>query len=87
MTQHQEIVEKRRVYLEAMDWAKGIENLHMFNTFKINMWYDNRRSDGQVTDITYNDGTILRELKDGSKVVMQEGISGEELINKYRRSS
>ena len=59
MTEHSETVERHRLLLEAEEWAKRINQIHVFDTACTNMWYEEHPEDGKVTDTTYNDGRIV----------------------------
>ena len=89
MTEYADIVENRRLHLEAIEWASGVNWIQTFNTTQYCMWYDTRRDDGSVMDTGYNDGTIVREIlhgeNKGKTVVLEEGVTGEELVWKYTR--
>lgn len=89
MTEHAKVVEKQRKYLEALEWAGKIKWMQSFDTTTMNMWYDNRRDDGGVCDTGYNDGTIIRLItrgpNKGQEIVMEEGVSGEALLDIFYR--
>jgi len=88
MGEHKEKVIRQAKLLLAEKWADGITNIHVFDTTKVQMWYENinTEKDGRVTDITYNDGRIERS-KDG-KVIRTFGekqLHGDDLINQWER--
>tara|TARA_Y100000356_G_scaffold107684_1_gene93833 strand:- start:171 stop:464 length:294 start_codon:yes stop_codon:yes gene_type:complete len=88
MGEHTEKVIRQAKLLLAEKWADGITNIHVFDTTKVQMWYENinTEKDGRVTDITYNDGRIERS-KDG-KVIRTFGekqLHGDDLINQWER--
>ena len=88
MGEHTEKVIRQAKLLLAEKWADGITNIHVFDTTKVQMWYENinTEKDGRVTDITYNDGRIERS-KDG-KVIRTFGekqLHGDDLINQWGR--
>lgn len=88
MSEHKEKVIRQAKLLLAEKWADGITNIHIFDTTKTQMWYENinTEKDGRVTDITYNDGRIERS-KDG-KVIRTFGekqLHGDDLINQWER--
>ena len=88
MGEHTEKVIRQAKLLLAEKWADGITNIHIFDTTKTQMWYENinTEKDGRVTDITYNDGRIERS-KDG-KVIRTFGekqLHGDDLINQWER--
>jgi|TARA_B110000908_G_scaffold171988_1_gene236943 hypothetical protein len=85
MTEFTKEVEEHRVAMEAMEWSNKVACLHGHSLNS--MYYDNRPQDTEnnqsVTDIEYNNGTIIRELSDGTKIVMVEGVHGKELVSRY----
>ena len=88
MGEHKEKVIRQAKLLLAEKWADGITNIHIFDTTKTQMWYENinTEKDGRVTDITYNDGRIERS-KNG-KVIRTFGekqLHGDDLINQWER--
>ncbi len=83
MTEYSETVERQKILLEAEEWSKGVESLHGFDTRKVTMAYDNHLEDGNVLDVTYNDGRIERQ-KDGKVIrVLGKKLEGDDLISKY----
>ena len=61
MTQYEDAVERQKILLEAEEWAKGIQQIHIHSL--TNMWYEKNPEDmetGAVTDTHYNDGRIVR---------------------------
>ena len=55
MTEYTEVVLKQKLLLDAEEWAKGIEQIHVHSIKSC--YYDNRPQDtenGSVTDTTYN---------------------------------
>jgi len=83
MTQYQDKVEMAAARIKAEDWAKGIKSLHAHELDS--MWYTDR-DDGQVLDITFNNGKIERTIIDTEeKIVLAEGIKGQELISQFMR--
>ena len=89
MTEFSDIVEKQRVILEAENLRDTVENIHLHGLSS--MWYDNRPQDTEgskmVTDITYMDDRIERTLPDGTIILMQQGLKGEEWLRKVERIS
>jgi len=87
MTQYNEKVDMQRRILLAEKHADKILGMHCH---KMNsMWYDNRPQDTEensVTDIQYMSGKIERTLHDGTKVLLVEGLTGEELVSKVEAS-
>ena len=87
MTEYSDMIEWKRKQLLAEEWAKGVQHIHVHSMKS--MWYDNRPQDtdsGSVIDITYNDGTIERELKSGEIVYMVENkLTGKELVYEWEK--
>ena len=87
MTEYSDMIEWKRKQLLAEEWAKGVQHIHVHSMKS--MWYDNRPQDtdsGNVIDITYNDGTIERELKSGEIVYMVENkLTGKELVYEWEK--
>ena len=88
MSEHKDAVIRQAKLLLAEKWADGITNIHVFDTTKVQMWYENinTEKDGRVTDITYNDGRI--ERSQNGKVIRTFGekqLCGNDLINQWER--
>ena len=87
MTEYSDMIEWKRKQLLAEEWAKGVQHIHVHSMKS--MWYDNRPQDtdsGNVIDITYNDGTIERELKSGEIVYMIDiKLTGKELVYEWEK--
>ncbi len=87
MTEYSDMIEWKRKQLLAEEWAKGVQHIHVHSMKS--MWYDNRPQDtdsGSVIDITYNDGTIERELKSGEIIYMVENkLTGKELVYEWEK--
>jgi len=85
MTEYTESVKRQALLLEAEVWADGIASIHVFDTQKVTMAYDEYLDDGHVVDTTFNDGRIERR-KDGKLIrVLGEKLEGDDLIDKYER--
>ena len=87
MTQYQETVNKQKLKLAAEEWANGVKCLHAHQIKS--MWYDDRPQDTEnhsVTDIDYLSGKIERTLHDGTKIVLVEGATGNDLVSKVEAS-
>lgn len=87
MTQYNERVEQQRRLLKAEELADNITNIHVHSLNS--MWYDNRPQDTEnhsVTDIDYLSGKIERTLHDGTKIVLVEGATGNDLVSKVEAS-
>ena len=78
--------------LEAEEWANGIKSLHSHRLDS--MWYDTRPQDtknGQyVIDTQYNGGEIKRNIisregKDLGTFIFGKRLTGDDLINEYRK--
>lgn len=88
MSQYNDVVERQRDLLEAEKWATGVKSLH-FHSLK-SMWYDTNPEDtdmGMVMDVEYNNGVIKRTLKDDSVRIFGEELSGEQLLDEYKRNN
>ena len=87
MTEYSDMIEWKRKQLLAEEWAKGVQHIHVHSMKS--MWYDNRPQDtdsGNVIDITYNDGTIERELKSGEIGYMVDNkLTGKELVYEWEK--
>ena len=88
MGEHKEKVIRQAKLLLAEKWADGITNIHIFDTTKTQMWYENinTEKDGRVTDITYNDGRI--ERSQNGKVIRifgEKQLCGDDLIHQWER--
>ena len=88
MTEYSDMIENKKKELRAEEWAKGVQHIHVHSLKS--MWYETRPQDtdsGNVIDITYNDGTIERELKSGEIVYMtQNKLTGKELVYEWEKS-
>jgi len=83
MTQYQDKVEIAAARIKAEEWAKGVKSMHAHDL--TTMWYTDR-DDGQVLDIIFNSGRIERTIIDTEeKIVLAEGIKGQELISQFMR--
>ena len=88
MTQYYDSVERHRLLLEAEDWSMKTKSIHV-HSFS-SMWYDDHpedTADGNVTDIEYNCGYIVR--KKNGKVIRTFGeiLKGDALLDSYVRNS
>ena len=86
MSEHKDAVIRQAKLLLAEEWAKGISDVHVFDTTKCRMAYDTNPEDGRVTDTKYHDGRIER-TKDG-KLIRTFGeaqLSGDDLISQWER--
>ena len=87
MTEYSDMIENKKKELRAEEWAKGVQHIHVHSLKS--MWYETRPQDtdsGNVIDITYNDGTIERELQNGAIVYMtQNKLTGKELVYEWEK--
>ena len=84
MTEFNDKVEKQRIRIEAEKWANGVKSLHAHSL--TSLAYDTRGDDGSVLDITYNDGSIKREIQSNNQVVwLGKKLTGEKLLQAYSR--
>ena len=85
MSEHNEIVERQRLLLEAEAWSRGVKTLHAHGLSS--MWYDDRGNDGSVMDTEYNSGLIKREIVETDEVVyFGKKLTGDALIDQYTRA-
>ena len=88
MTEYKKQVLRHAMFLEAEEWAKCISQIHVHSLSS--MYYDKwpeDTKDGSVTDISYNNGTIVRSK--GSKVirVIGEELLGDKLVDVWSRNN
>jgi hypothetical protein len=84
MSEHNEIVERQRLLLEAEAWAKVVSTIHAHSLSS--MWYDDRKNDGSVLDTEYNSGLIKREIREtGETVYFGKKLKGQALLDQYTR--
>ena len=86
MTQYEKEVELQRMKLAAEEWRKGVRSIHVHKLKS--MWYETRPQDTDehnVTDVHYNDDSIIRTLYDGTKIILQDGVEGKELLDRFMR--
>lgn len=85
MGQYDALVEKRRLLLEAEEWANKTKSIQCHSMSS--MWYDDRpqdTADGKsVMDITYNSGLIERRLDSGKVIWFGEKLQGDDLLWYY----
>jgi hypothetical protein len=88
MTQYKETVLKHALMLQAEEWAKGVSEIHCHSLSS--MYYDQWPEDtdkGNVTDISYNDGTIIRTKNSQVIRVIGEPLSGQSLLDTWSRTN
>ena len=89
MTEYSKLIERKRKQLQAEEWAKGVQHIHVHRL--TSMWYETRPEDmkmGNVIDTTYNDGTIERKLQNGGIVFMtNEKLTGDALIDAWEKAT
>lgn len=87
MSQYSDAVQRQRDILEAEVWALGVRSLHAHSL--PSMWYDNRpqdTADGKgVVDTQYNSGLIVRITHDGQEILFGERVTGQKLLDSWRR--
>ncbi len=71
MTEYKDLVEKRRIMIEAETWGEGIES------------HDYQKDKGYF--INYNNGKVVKVVNN-NKTIVQMPCSVEELIYNYERS-
>lgn len=82
MSEYDEVVDKQRRLLLAEKWAKGVKTLHAHAL--TSMWYDDRGNDGSVMDTEYNDGLVMREIREtGETVYFGESLKGDDLLQLF----
>ena len=82
MSQHDGVVERQRQLLAAEKWAKGVKTLHAHSL--TSLWYDDRGNDGSVMDTEYNDGLVMREIRETGEIVyFGKSLEGDELLQHF----
>jgi len=71
MTEYKDLVEKRRLMIEAETWGEEIES------------HDYQKDKGYF--INYNNGKVVK-VENNNKTIVQMPCSVEELIDNYERS-
>lgn len=85
MSEYNSIVERQRTLIEAEKWGAGVKSLHAHSISS--HWYDTRGNDGSVTDISFNDGSIKREVSETGEIVwFGEKLKGEALLDAFNRN-
>jgi len=86
MTEYRDRVIKHAMFLEADDWAKGVSEIHVhsLNSMHYDKWPEDTES-GSVTDISYNNGTIVRTKGDVVIRVIGDELVGDKLIDVWSR--
>jgi hypothetical protein len=85
MTQYDSEVAKVKIMREAEEWAKQTKTIHSHSMSS--MYYDTHPEDTadnkSVTDVEYNDGTIVRSQ--GGKFLRQFGerLEGDALYDSF----
>ena len=88
MTEYKDKVEQHGLLLEAEAWAKGIANIHTFDSNTTTMGYDypNTTREGYVTDTTFNDGRVERLVhKTQKRYTIGKKLNSVDLLTKYQR--
>ncbi len=78
MTQYNDIVEKRRLYLEAEDWGSKVSQHYVCKGGMGDLGY------GEGYFVYYNNGAVHKINKKGFSIV-QSPMSIEEVIDAYTR--
>ena len=82
MTQYDDTVDRQRRLILAEKWAKGVKTLHAHSL--TSLWYDDRGNDGSVMDTEYNDGLVMREIRETGEIVyFGEPVTGDELLQVF----
>ena len=88
MTQYNDKVELQKQILKAEEYKDTPKNLHAHSLDS--MWYETDETKPQtkegVIDIQYMDGRIERTLKNGKKIILVEGMKGEDLVQEVTRN-
>ena len=88
MTQYNDKVELQKQILKAEEYKDTPKNLHAHSLDS--MWYETEETKPQtkegVIDIQYMDGRIERTLKNGKKIILVEGMKGEDLVQEVTRN-
>jgi hypothetical protein len=78
MTQYNEIVEKRKLYLKAEDWGNKVSQHYVCKSGMGDLGY----GDGYF--VYYNNGAV-HKMKDKGFSIVQSPMSIEEVIDAYTR--
>ncbi len=88
MGQYNDKVELQRKILLAEEYKDTVMCLHAHSLSS--MWYDKRPQDTAngkgVVDVQFMDGRIERTLKNGKKITLVKGRTGEELVQEVTRN-
>ena len=88
MGQYNDKVELQRKILLAEEYRDTVMCLHAHSLSS--MWYDNRPQDTAngkgVVDVQFMDGRIERTLKNGKKITLVKGRTGEDLVQEVTRN-
>ena len=88
MGQYNDKVELQRKILLAEEYKDTVMCLHAHSLSS--MWYDKRPQDTAngkgVVDVQFMDGRIERTLKNGKKITLVKGRTGEELVKEVNRN-
>ena len=86
MTQYDDSVDRQRRLLLAEEWAKGVKSVHAHSLTSCG--YDTRGDDGSVLDVEYNNGVVMREIREtGETVFFGEPLKGDELLSAFGRNT
>ena len=82
MTQYDDTVDRQRRLILAEKWAKGVKTLHAHSL--TSLWYDDRGDDGSVMDTEYNDGLVMREIRETGEIVyFGKSLEGDEPLQHF----
>ena len=82
MSEHDKVVDRQRRLLSAEKWARGVKTLHAHSL--TSLWYDDRGDDGSVMDTEYNDGLVMREIRETGEIVyFGKSLEGDELLQHF----
>ena len=88
MGQYNDKVKLQRKILLAEEYRDTVMCLHAHSLSS--MWYDKRPQDTAngkgVVDVQFMDGRIERTLKNGKKITLVKGRTGEELVQEVTRN-
>lgn len=89
MSEYDHVVQKQRDLIEAEKWSAGVKSIHAHSLSS--MWYDTRPQDTAegkgVVDIEYNNGTVERRLHNDEVFIFGKALTGQDLLDAYRKYS
>ena len=82
MTQYDDTVDRQRRLILAEKWAKGVKTLHAHAL--TSLCYVDRGYDGSAMDTEYNDGLVMREIRETGEIVyFGKSLEGDELLQHF----